>query len=339
MVRFWWRSVKGTKIIIFAFIAVLSVRSVSAQPDALGASRFLLLSLENDQLGGGDRGYTGGMKLSWMSAPLLHAENNSWLKWIPYVKRPDSVTAISLTLGQHIYTPLDLAARELIIEDRPYAGALYLSLGVHNRTRLSQDVLEFTLGVVGPSSGAEQTQNLFHDFFGNINAQGWSNQLKDEFVFACVYEHKRKVLSAGSPEGAGFDFIPHFSGGVGNLHSYASIGAQFRWGWRLPDEFGSFMTRPGGFRNTGFRQKGDWSLYIYGGVNNSWVIRNIFLDGSTLRESHSVEKNPLTADIFLGISTRIQSLQVSLEYVYWTKRYKIEAKNQIIGSLNLTYHF
>jgi lipid A 3-O-deacylase len=331
--------VKSAKIIIFVFITVLSVRSIPAQSVSVGASRFLFLSLENDQLGGGDRGYTGGIKLSLMSAPLSHAENNPWLKWIPFVNRPDSATAISFSLGQHIYTPLDLAAGELIIEDRPYAGALYLSLGIHNRTHLSQDVLEFTLGVVGPSSGAEQTQNLFHDLFGNISAQGWANQLKDEFVFACVYEHKQNVLSTGRPDGAGFDIIPHFGGGVGNLHTYAGGGVQFRWGWRLPDEFGSFVTRPGGFRNIGFRQKGDRSLYIYGGINNNWVIRNIFLDGSTLRESHSVEKKPFTADIFLGLTTRIQSIQISLDYVYWTKRYRIETKNQIIGSLNLTYCF
>ncbi len=330
---------KSLKIVLFAVITLFSAQPVPAQAETLGASRFLFFSLDNDQLGGGDRGYTGGIRLSWMSSPSFQAENSPWLKWIPFVKRPDSATALSITLGQHIYTPLDLAAKGLIIDDRPYAGALYLSLGIHNRSRLFQDVLEFTLGVVGPSSGAEQTQNLFHTLFGNITARGWPNQLKDEFVFACAYEHKRKVYYAGGSKGAGFEIIPHWGGGIGNLHTYVSGGVQFRWGWRLPDEFGSSVTRPGGFRNIGFRQKGDWSLYLCGGINNSWVIRNIFLDGSTLRDSHSVEKKPFTADLFLGLTTRIQNIQISLEYVYWTKRYRIETKNQIIGCLNLTYLF
>lgn len=274
-----------------------------------------------------------------MSDTIMSAEQKSWLNWIPFIKQPGHQRAVSLSMGQHIYTPDDLTVSDLIEVDRPYAGIIYLSLGVHSRTPDVQDFMEFTMGIVGPASGAEQTQSFIHELIGGVDPKGWQNQLKNELVLSWVYERKWKTLRHGQTEKMGFDVIPHLSGGLGNLHSFASGGAQFRWGWRLPNDFGGFLTRPGGFRNLSFREEGGRSLYLYGGLTGTAVLRNIFLDGNTIRESHKVDKYPMTVDVFLGLSLRIKRIHVFLEYVYWTKRFKTETKSQILGSLNLIYSF
>lgn len=330
---------KKLKILTLISLAILPFSYLSAQPVAPPNPRYFSVHLDNDQFAGRDCSFTGGLKLSWMSDTVVEAEQKSWLNWIPFIKRPGPQRTISLSLGQHIYTPSDLTASDLIETDRPYAGIIYLSLGVHSRTQNSQDFLEFTMGIVGPAAGAEQVQRSLHEVFGGTEPRGWQHQLKNEFVMAWIYEHKWKILRRGQAEKMGFDVIPHLGGGLGNLHTYASGGAQVRWGWRLPDDFGNFLTRPGGFRNLGFRGKGKWSLYLYGGVIGRAVLRNIFLDGNSILESHRVKKHPLTADIFLGLSARIRKIHVFLEYEFWTKRFKTESRNHILGSLSLIYSF
>jgi lipid A 3-O-deacylase len=330
---------KNLKILALISLAVLPLKYVGAQTNAYQSPRYLSIYIENDQFAGRDRCFTGGLKISWMSKTVKKAEQKSWLNWIPFIKQSGPQRAISLSLGEHIYTPDDLTASDLIEDDRPYAGIIYLSLGVHSRTHNVQDFMEFTLGIVGPATGAEQIQSFIHELIGGVDPQGWQHQLKNEFVLSWVYERKWKILRRGRTEKIGFDVIPHLGGGLGNLHTYASGGIQVRWGWRLSSDFGSFLTRPGGFRNLGFREEGGRSLYLYGGVTGMVVLRNLFLDGNTIRESHMVEKYPLTADVFLGLSLRIKRIQVFLEYVYWTKRFKTETKNQILGSLNLVYSF
>lgn len=327
------------KILALIALAALPFKYVSAQPNTPPSPRYLSLYIDNDQFAGSDRCFTGGLKLSWMSNTIKKAEQKSWLNWIPFIKQPGPQRAISLSWGQQLYTPDDLAASDLIEDDRPYAGIIYLSLGFHSRTHDAQDFMEFTLGIVGPASGGEQIQSFIHELIGGIDPQGWQNQLNNEFVLSWVYERKWKILRRGRTEKMGFDVIPNLGGGLGNLHTYASGGAQFRWGWRLPNDFGSFLTRPGGFRNLCFREEGGRSLYLYGGVTGMAVLRNIFLDGNTIRGSHRVEKYPLTTDVFLGLSLRIKRIQVFLEYMYWTKRFKNETKNQIFGNLNLIYSF
>jgi len=330
---------KKLKILVVIALFVLSFKYLGAQTDPFQNSRYWSFYIENDQFAGKDCCFTGGLKLSWMSGTIEQAEQKSWLNWIPFIKQPGPQRAFSLSLGQHIYTPKDLTASYLIKNDRPYAGVIYVSLGVHNRTSDVQDFVELTLGIVGPASGAEPVQRFFHTIFGGADPKGWHNQLKNEFVVSLVYERKWKTLRRGKAEKMGFDVIPHLGGGVGNLHAYASGGAQLRWGWRLPNEFGSALTRPGGFRNLGFREGGERSFYLYAGVTGMAVLRNIFLDGNTIRESHMVEKYPVTADIFLGFSLRIKKIQVSLEYVFWTKRFKTENNNHIVGSLSLISSF
>lgn len=332
-------SLNNLKIVSLIALAVLSFKSVDAQTNTFKNPRYLSLHIDNDQFAGSDRYYSAGFKFSWMSKEIKRAEQNSWLNWIPFIKQPGSQRAISLSLGQHIYTPEDLATSDLIENDRPYAGVIYMSLGVHSRTHDIQDYMGLTMGIVGPASGAEQTQSFIHGIFGGAHPQGWKNQLKNEFVISWIYERKWKILRRGKPEEIGFDVIPHLGGGVGNLHTYASGGVQARWGWKLPDEFGSSLSRPGGFRNPGFREKGERSFYLYGGVTGALVLRNIFLDGNTIQESHMVEKIPMTADIFLGLSMRFNEMQMSIEYTFLTKRFKTDAKNQILGSLNLVYSF
>lgn len=293
----------------------------------------------NDTFAGTDRCFTGGFKLSWMSKNLKNYRESPWLKWLPFVKKPGFLRAISFSLGLNIFTPDNIRRSDLTEDDRPYAGFLYLAIGIHSRSKTRLDTLELDLGIVGSHSYAEQVQKFIHEIINGVEPKGWHHQLKDEFAIQAIYERKWKLLQSRTDKKFGFDLIPHFGGGLGNISIYAHTGAQVRFGWNLPDDFGTSLIRPGGDCNIGFLSRGPFGIHAFVAVDGKAVLRDIFLDGNTFRDSHSVEKNPFVADILVGIGLRIGGFNFSYSYVFWTKRFKTESKAQIFGAFKISYAY
>jgi lipid A 3-O-deacylase len=293
----------------------------------------------NDLFAGTDRCFTGSLKLSWMSKNLKNYQKNPWLKCLPFVKKPEFRHAISISLGENVFTPDNIKLSNLSKKDRPYAGFLYLAIGLHSRSNLRLDTLEIDLGIVGPHSYAEQLQKSIHELFNFIEPKGWHNQLKDEFALQAIYERKWKLWQSGSRDGFGFDLIPHLGGGLGNIYIYAYTGAQVRFGWNLPDDFGISLVRPGGDCNVNYWSRRSSGIHIFAAVDGKAVLQDIFLDGNTIRDSHSVDKNTFLADILVGIDLRFGRFNLSYSYVFWTKRFEIESKGQIFGAFKISYSY
>jgi len=276
-------------LVLVCLIPVWSMDQVQ-KPDDSGSFSFYF---GNDTFAGTDRCFTGGFKLTWMSGNLKNYKENPWLKWLPFVKKPEFLHSISLSLGENIFTPDNIRRSDLTKEDRPYAGFLYLAIGVHSKSKLRLDTLEIDLGIVGPHSYAEQLQKFIHELINGVEPKGWHNQLKDEFAIQAIFERKWKLLQTGTDKGFGFDLIPHFGGGLGNVYIYAHSGAQLRFGWNLPDDFGASLFRPGGDCNVGFWSRGPFGIYAFAAVDGKAVMRDIFLDGNTFRNSHRVDKSAI----------------------------------------------
>jgi len=279
---------------------------------------------ENDTFLNTDRGFTHGFRFSWYS-------NDN------YNKKLGFQNYISLSIGQNIYTPDDLQQTQLDENDRPYAGYLYLGIGIHKRNSHWIDTFEFDVGVVGPHSYAEEVQKATHFILRNQKPSGWDNQLKDELAVQMIYEHKMKILQAGWSDALGFEIIPHFGGGLGNVYIYSNLGYQIRLGWRLPDDFGMGPFRPGGDCNINSRGRSGLGGYWFFAIDGQAVLRNIFLDGNTFLDSHRVEKKPLTANILTGLSLIAGNFNFSFTYVFWTKKFTTEQRRQTFAALNLSY--
>ncbi|NIM91908.1 MAG: DUF2219 family protein [Candidatus Aminicenantes bacterium] len=322
-------------LIIVGFLPVLSM----AQETKTNNHASFSFYFGNDSFAGTDRCFTGGLKLSWTSKNLENYHKSPWLKWLPFVKKPEFQQAISISLGLNAFTPDNIQRSDLLEEDRPYAGYLYLALGIHSRSNLRLDTLEFGLGIIGPHSYGEELQRSIHELFNFIEPKGWHNQLKDEFTFQVIYERKWKVFQSGTSDGFGFELIPHLGGGLGNVYIYAHTGAQLRWGWNLPDDFGTSLIRPGGDCNLGFWTRGPFGIYAFAGVDGKAVLRDMFLDGNTIRDSHRVDKNAFVADIQVGIGLRTGRFNLSYSYVFWTKRFETESEEQIFGVFQISYSY
>jgi len=324
--------------IIFILLGLLPIQTL-AQAEKTDIQGTFSFYFGNDTFLGTDRCFTGGWKLGWMSKNLKNYRENPLLKWLPFVNKPGFQHSISLAIGQSIYTPDDISRDDLIQEDRPYAGILFLALGIHSISNRRMDILEINLGIIGPHSYAGQMQKFIHRLTNATRPNGWHNQLKDELALEAIYERKWKLIQPQSGNGFGFDLIPHLGGGLGNVYIYANTGMQIRLGWNLAADFGTNLIRPGGDCSVSFRRSGRFGVHFFAAADGKALLRNIFLDGNTFQDSHRVDKRPFTMDISLGMGIRVGRFNFSYAYVFWTKKFKTETRKQVFASLNLSYSY
>jgi len=325
-------------IIILILLGLLPIQ-VLAQAEKTDIPGTFSFCFENDIFAGTDRCFTGGWKLGWISRRLKNYRENPLLKRLPFVNKPGFQHSFSIGIGQNVYTPDDIGRVDLIPEDRPYAGILFLAFGIHSISSRRMDTLEINLGIVGPHSYAGQIQKFIHRLTNSPRPEGWHNQLKDELALEAIYERKWKLIQPQSGSGFAFDLIPHLGSGLGNVYIYASTGMQMRLGWNLPEDFGTNLIRPGGDCSVSFRRKGRFGVYFFAAADGKVVLRNIFLDGNTFQDSHRVDKRPFTMDLLLGMSIRVGRFNFSYAYVFWTKKFKTESIGQVFASLNLSYSY
>jgi len=140
--------------------------------------------------------------------------------------------------------------------------------------------------MVGPASLGEDTQKFVHKVFNRPHPNGWDNKLANEPGLVIAFE--RKWLFHPGLSGIGYDVITHFGGTVGNVHTYLNSGLEIRLGWNMARNFGVSLIRPTG--STRLSVDNVFSCYIFGAVNGRAVLHDIFLDGNTFTDSHSVEK-------------------------------------------------
>ncbi|MDY6989310.1 MAG: lipid A deacylase LpxR family protein [Thermodesulfobacteriota bacterium] len=304
------------------------------------------VQFENDFFGGGtDRHFTHGTRLSHLTKPIpWMTEAADRLPWFNAEEaHEDSAGQLkaraTISFGQSIYTPEDIAVREMIEEDRPYAGWLYAGFGlVINRDDKRYDQVELDIGVVGPSSFAEEVQREWHGIFGLQRPNGWDHQLKDELGVALFYEQARRFQTSDSVWGLQFDVVPHVGGVVGNVFTYAATGFTVRLGLNLENDFGSPRIRPS-LPGAGYYERRKFNFYLFAGGEGRAVLQNIFLDGNTFTASHSVDKKPLVGDVQAGIAVQLSRFRITYTQIYRTKEYDGQDTADQFGALSLSCEF
>jgi hypothetical protein len=309
---------------------------------------------ENDLFADTDQQYTNGIKMSWISEDLTgYAKSDSLPDWslpiisrLPFINEQGLQRNVGLSIGQNMYTPGDTSIESLIEDDRPYAGWTYFGIGLHSKDERRLDSMEIQLGIVGSHSFAEQTQKLVHKLSDNQRPNGWDNQIKNELGLAVVYERRWRFFYNGPVGESGLDFIPHLGGALGNVHTYANAGMEARIGWNLPRDFGTSLIRPAGDSNAPLNDHDprlshdqNFSLYVFAGADGRGVLRNIFLDGNTFTDSHSVDKKYFVADVGVGIGLIIHRFKLTYTHVLQTKEFKGQKDNQTFGSITIAYTY
>ncbi len=306
---------------------------------------------ENDLFNGTDSNYTNGVKYSLLSPDLSpHAKNGrlprqvlEWIHKIPLIRDsgPEFSHKAEFSFGQNMYTPGDTSQTDLILDDRPYAGWSYIGLAYHRLARQEEgrdflDSVEIQMGLVGPLSFAEESQTLVHELRNIDTAEGWDNQLKNEPGVVVAFERKW-LFSQKDPGKLSADMIAHAGGAIGNVATYLNSGLEIRAGLNLPRNFGVSLIRPAG--STRFSPSNKPSLYLFAAVNGKYVLRDIFLDGNTFTDSHSIDKEPLIADFAAGLTLSYRNLMLTYTNVTRTREFEGQEEDHNFGSLALSWFF
>jgi len=304
------------------------------------------IQFENDFFGGGtDRHFTHGTRIECLTRPLKWITDGAdKLPWFSSENAlSDSDEALKgragFSVGQSIFTPEDTTAKELIPEDRPYAGWLYVGFGiVANQGSRRYDKLELELGMVGPYSFAEEVQTYWHSLLGLQVPQGWDNQLDNEPGAALYYEQARRY-DRKALLGLTADIVPHFGGCLGNVFTYAAAGFTVRLGSNLEDDFGPPRISPSLPGGAFFRPERGFNWYVFAGLEGRAVLHNIFLDGNTFTDSHSVDKKPLVGDAQAGVVLQWNRFRISYTQIFRTKEFDGQDRGDLFGSLSFSYLF
>jgi hypothetical protein len=299
-------------------------------------------TVENDSFFGTDRYYTHGFRLQYMHKPnAVPAWTASLLTNFPTLGMDVSRMRIGFALGQELFTPSNISRTELIPNDRPYGAWIHGSLILRRAGTLagmfpSMDELELDLGLVGPEAFGEDTQRWWHDLTGYAEPRGWDNQLNNEPALQ-LYLTRSIQVAFRNDDYWGFDIVPHGRVALGNIYVYAEIGTLFRAGYNLPSEYvispmESFSTHPS-------YDPPKWSFYGFAGVDGRVLGHNIFLDGNTFEDSHSVDKELFVADLRAGVAVRYGPIELVGSAVHRTREFELQDKDENFLSITVQYHF
>lgn len=335
--------------ILVAMSCPVVAAPVSAAERARSTSVFTLY-LENDYFGGTDRHYTNGLKLSWLSRDLTTWQQAGWrqkmIEALPLVNRPDAQKNFGLAIGQNIYTPENDDLHVPDATDRPYAGWSYLEFNFVSKTPRLMDTLSFQAGMVGRHSYAQETQRIVHRWLDNEEAKGWAFQLKDEVGVNVIFERRWRLFARTVGDTLGLDLVPHAGVSLGNVQTFANVGATARLGFNLPSDFGVELIAGGAATNSPLdgrdprvAERRRTSVFIFGGVDGRVVARDIFLDGNTWEDSPSVAKERWVGDSYVGAGLVLARWQLTYTYVVRAKEFKAQREVNQFGSITISRAF
>ncbi len=343
------------KLILSALAFAAFALPAASQAQEVDPNRFGTLSFyfENDLFGGTDENYTNGARISWTSPNLKKFGDDATIGELAgffddfsWAGNSDYERNVAISIGQSIFTPRDVDSYDVVQDERPYAGWLYVGMGIIWKNQKVKNSLVMNIGVVGPLSYAEETQRIVHEGLDQDYPNGWDNQLNNEIGVNLSYERMWRIRDRKDNTGFDWDILPYAGVTLGNVMTHGTVGTEVRFGYNLPDDFGTgaiteSATTPTAVENPytakSWARRFGFHFFVRG--EGRAVARNIFLDGNNFSDSHSVDKYPLVADLSAGFALNWKNTKLSYAYILRTKEYRGQENEQIFGSLALSFNF
>lgn len=324
---------------MLALAAPDAVRAADGDDERPGT---FVLQVENDLFGGGtDQYYTQGVQVTFVPKDQWEPD---WFKhlmdMIPGVDLDGNSTYV-VALGQQMFTPADTTRPNPDPTDRPYAGWLFGSVGAiveKPDSNLLQNV-SLDLGIVGPASLGGYTQRRWHSLIGVGLPRGWGKQLHNEPGIMLSYQARLRQEILGPQHFLELDVTPTAGVALGNVLTQGSVGASIRLGQNLGLTYGPPFIRPSLPAAAIVKRRGQFGWNLFAGIEGRAVARNIFLDGNTIGDSRSVDKNNLVLDFQGGIEFTLGYARLSFTQIYRTREFEGQRVPSQFGSISLSAIF
>ena len=302
------------------------------------------LSWDNDLLTGTDRGYTNGVRLSYLTDTADESDGRSAkfarvlrdeLRFLPGIGTADSKQAVSLSLRQFMVTPEDITVEDPQFDDIPYAGHLSLSGTLWSWNADTMTGFGAHIGVFGPESGAESVQKWVHKATGSDKPQGWGNQLGTDVVGGIQAAHGRKLLQAG--QGGNIEQRVSVIGSalLSSFRTSVKTGLVWQLGRHLPMNFvpdyagtSSTIALPGSFNDSG----SSWSVYVGLGVE---YLGYSYIDDNA--RAYRFDEGPLIGQLGLGATWQWDHLLAAVTLRATTSEDERHKDNFSFGTLSVSW--
>ncbi len=285
--------------------------------------------LDNDIFFGSDNQFSNGWNFRLHSTVYDRWEDiEPAPKWVrtfgnnfPSLQGNNLKYRTGFSVGQVINTPSDVSRTDLIEDDVPYVGLLagQISWSAYNEQQYRS--VGVTLGTIGRSSMAEQSQNVIHKLTGSDLAHGWDNQVSDELAININYARAWKVFNNTPEKPRAWDLSFGGSAAAGNVATFVDAGLALRFGKNMP---GGFTVDP---EIVGVSIGNDATLAplnpdvssIYGSLalHSRYLFHQLFTDGSLFSNRHGdwVDTRPLVAYAILGFHYERSDYATHLNWV------------------------
>lgn len=318
----------------------------------------LSLYTENDKyFGGTDKFYTNGAQITYLTPELGSYEESradqvvswvpSFLPWlankIPRFGPEPRTVHMGVSLAQYMFTASDITDPSPPPDDRPYAGWLNVGFHFYSKKTNQLDAFEINVGVVGPASLAEETQKFVHDVINAPKPRGWDTQMRNEPTLNLFYDRKFRFEReiSGNLE---MDAMANAGFALGNAHIHGNVGFEFRTGWNLPRNFGTALMGQTGSPPLPLEEFYDpdsslfhrFGVHVFAGMDGRYVVRNLFLDGNTYKNSRSVDKENWVGSFRTGVGLHYRRLQFTYTMVHLSREFKTQAVATRYGSIALS---
>jgi hypothetical protein len=299
------------------------------------------LYFENDMYFNTDYDYTAGLRLSFLYHVTNPGENIFDFSPLDF---GNASTYRSFAIVHQMYTPKNKLETRLIPNDRPYAGWTYVESGLHKSSKTHLRSLNIKVGTIGPYSGAEYFQNFAHKVVGSPKVNGWGNQLHNEIGINLKYTHKWRMMYKKNHTYES-SLVPFGEIELGNVSTKATGGFSMRIGYNIPKDFGVSSIDIGGedgipaYKEEILTKKKCWSFSFNIHAATSLIARDIFLDGNTFKDSHSVNKEEIIGYAGVGVSIRYQRFIFDFIQIYNTRKFSSEETGHDTGSIVISWIF
>lgn len=242
--------------------------------------------------------------------------------------------------GQKIFNPQggNIPGPQYI--DRPFAGYLYagatLNLLYANESNLK---LGAQVGIIGPGSGAEGTQNTVHEWFNFYHPTGWEYQIHDGAVINLSAEYN-KLLTRG--DGIDLSFTGY--GNLGMGFSGAGAGLLVRAG-NFNQLFNSVSTQSTASNIDSKDLLHPHEFFAYYKPVLNYVAYDATIQGSLSSDKSSAplqvtsNRQPIVLSNEVGVAYTASHWVLSFAAIYHTKDTKEQVRVHQWGAATALYRF
>lgn len=276
---------------------------------------------------GSDRYYTNGLFLNFK-----HALEQSTLKE-NLEKKTWEITA-----GQKMFNPYSGYAPDPALQDRPFAGYLYLE-GTMNWFFKNESILRTSvqIGTTGPNSLAQKGQELLHRTAGFYTPEGWDYQIKNEMAINLSAQYTRLLYRTADPI-ADFSFEGYAN--AGTTFNGAGAGILFRIG-SINQLFNSSYTNAVIGNNAKTKGLVKQEIFFYAKPQLNFVAYDATIQGSLFNNNSPVTfgSKPIVFAQQLGVDYSSQRFTFDFGVLFKTKEVKSLARAHQWGTISMAYRF